>query len=282
MAHPSLMDEPRSKKNRALEAVMAARSGVARRKDLVAAGFTAWDLEQAQSMDVFSKVAPGYYALPGAAPVDVWLAQKQARRTCLSKVADLGLWLLTEPQQIHVAAAHGNRIPGCVVHRAKGGQTLMDVLRQCVQCGSELEALVVLESAVVAKECTVAELRGEFVRRKDTAGRAILAMIDPQAMSITETCARYHLKRMGYNVQGQAYIRTAGHLDLLVDGVLGIETDGEKYHNDPRQWQEDLRKDTMYVLEGMWRLRIPAAVVMYQPDLMLNWVRQALAMIASK
>ncbi len=261
---------------------MTARCGVARRKDLVAAGFTTWDLAQAQTMEVVSKVAPGYYALPSAAPVDVRLAQHQARRTCLSKVADLGLWLLKEPQQLHVAAAHGNQIPGCVVHRAKGGQTLTDVLRQCVQCGSELEALVVLESAVVNKKCTVTELRSEFVRRKDTAGRAILAMIDPQSMSITETCGRYHLKRMGYNVQGQAYIRTAGHLDLLVDGVLGIETDGEKYHNDAKQWKEDLRKDTMYVLEGIWRLRIPAAVVMYQPEVMLSWVKQALAMIASK
>lgn len=261
---------------------MVARSGVARRKDLVAVGFTSWDLAQGQTAELISKVAPGYYALPSAAPVDVWLAQHQSRRTCLSKVADLGLWLLTEPSQIHVAAAHGNQIPGCVVHRAKGRITLMDVLRQCVQCGSELEALVVLESAVVKKKCTVAELRREFVRRQDSAGRAIVAMIDPQSMSIAETCGRYHLTRAGYNVQGQAFIRGAGHLDLLVDGVLGIATDGEKYHNDSKQWKEDLRKDTMYVLEGIWRLRIPAAVVMYQPELMLSWIKQAMAMIAAK
>ncbi|MEV8182591.1 hypothetical protein [Specibacter sp. NPDC078692] len=276
------MSQSRSAKTKALERAMTVRGGVARRKDLVAAGFTAWDLAQAQTMEVVSKVASGYYALSDASPVDVWLAQHQARRTCLSKVADLGLWLLKKPEQIHVAAAHGNKIPGFVVHRAKGGQTLMDILRQCVCCGSELEALVVLESAVVDKQCTIADLRDEFVRRRDTAGRAIVAMIDPQSMSITETCGRYHLKGAGYNVQGQAYIRSAGHLDLLVDGVLGIETDGEKYHNDPRQWKEDLRKDTMYVLEGVWRLRIPAAVVMYQPELMLSWVKQALAMIASK
>lgn len=276
------MNQPTDAKCQALVDAIAARCGVSRRKDLVAAGFTRWDLEQAQVMELISKVAPGYYALPDAAPVDVMLAQHQARRTCLSKVADMGLWLLEEPQQLHVAAAHGNKIPGCVVHRAKGGQTLMDILRQVVQCGSELEALVVLESAVVKSKCTVARLRREFVRRQDTAGRAILAMIDPQSMSIAETCGRYHLKRVGYNVQGQAHIRKAGHLDLLVDGVLGIETDGEKYHNDARQWKEDLRKDSMYVLEGIWRLRIPAAVMMYQPELVLGWVKQALAMIESK
>jgi len=276
------MSQPRNTTNQAVADAIAARGGVSRRKDLVAGGFTSWDLEQAQAGELIRKVAPGYYATPDASPVDVMLAQHQARRTCLSKVADMGLWLLEEPKQLHVAAAHGSRIPGCVVHRVKGGQTLMDILRQCVQCGSELEALVVLESAVVKKKCTVARLRREFCRRQDTAARAILAMIDPQSMSIAETCGRYHLKNAGYNVQGQAYIRNAGHLDILVDGVLGIETDGEKYHNDPKQWKEDLRKDTMYVLDGMWRLRIPAAVMMYQPDLMLGWVKQALAMIASK
>ena len=276
------MNQHRNTKNGDLIKVIAAMGGVARRQKVVAEGFTSWDLQQAQAQELIRKVAPGFYALPDAAPVDVMLAQHQARRTCLSKVADMGLWLLAEPKQLHVAAAHGNRIPGCVVHRVSGGQTLMDVLRQCVHCGSELEALIILESAVVKNKCGIGRLRREFSRRQDTKGRHIVAMVDPQSMSIAETCGRYHLKKMGYNVQGQAHIRNAGHLDLLVDGVLGIETDGQKYHNDPLQWKEDLRRDTMYVLNGMWRLRIPAAVMMYQPELMLGWVKQALAMIASK
>ncbi|PYG99249.1 hypothetical protein CVV67_16120 [Arthrobacter stackebrandtii] len=108
-----------------------------------------------------------------------------------------------------------------------------------------------------------------------------MEMIDPQSMSIAETCSRYHLRRAGYNVQGQAYVRNAGHLDLLIDGILGLEIDGEKYHNDPRAWKEDLQRDTMYVLEGMWRLRIPADVALYHPEVLLAWVEQALARIRS-
>lgn len=60
-----------------------------------------------------------------------------------------------------------------------------------------------------------------------------------------------------------------------------MEADGEKYHNDPKAWKEDLRRDTAYVLNGVWRLRIPATVVMYQPEVMLRWVEQALARIRS-
>lgn len=276
------MSGKRDGQAQALVQEIVRRGGVGRRKDLVALGFTTWDFHQGAAQGLFRQVARGYYALPDASPVDVELALHQGRRTCLSKVTDLGLWLLEEPRQIHVAAAHGRPIAGCVVHRASGGQTLPDILRQCVQCGTGLEALVVLESAVVKKKCTIERLRREFSGRQDSAGRAIVAMIDPQSMSITETCGRYHLRAAGYNVQGQAYIKDAGHLDLLVDGVLGLETDGEKYHNTAAGWAEDLRRDTMYVLNGIWRLRIPAAVVLYHPDLMLRWVAQALVMIHSK
>lgn len=264
----------------ALLRAVEARGGVARRKDLVASGFSAWTMQSAVSLEKMRSVARGYYALAGASETDVFLATHQARRTCLSKAADLGLWVLKEPQQLHVAAAHGRPVPGCVVHRVKGGQTLMHILRQCVRCGSEVEALVVLESAVVLHKCTIGQLREAAASHKDEGMRRIVGLIDPQAMSLVETCGRYHLKSAGYNVQGQAYIRKAGHLDLLVDGVLGIETDGEKYHNTPEAWAEDLRRDTMYVLEGIWRLRIPASVVLYHPEVMLRWVEQALVVIA--
>ena len=133
-------------------------------------------------------------------------------------------------------------------------------------CGSDLEALVILESAVVKNKCTIDQLRTEFPRRGDTRARGIVEKIDPQSMAITETEGRFRL-------------RDAGHLDLLVDGVLGLEGDGKEHHDTASRWAEDLRKDTMYVLRGMRRLRIPAAVALYRPDVMLRWVRQARAMI---
>lgn len=40
-------------------------------------------------------------------------------------------------------------------------------------------------------------------------------------------------------------------MDVVVDGILGLEIDSNKYHNDAKQWRKDLHKDTMYVLAGM-------------------------------
>lgn len=260
---------------------VAALGGIARNKDLLARGYSTRQVSEAVAEGVIHRIARGYYALAETSETEVFLAAHQARRTCLSKAADLGLWVLDEPRQLHVAAAHGRPVPGCVVHRVKGGQKLMDILRQCVRCGTELEALAVLESAVVTNKCSINYLRTSFSGRQDQAGRAIVELIDPQAMSLPETCGRYHLRKAGYNVQGQAYVRNAGHIDLLVDGVLGVEIDGQEFHNNSKAWREDLRRDTMYVVQGMWRLRVPAAIAMYQPDILLQWVEQALASIRS-
>ncbi|MFC8302348.1 type IV toxin-antitoxin system AbiEi family antitoxin domain-containing protein [Specibacter sp. NPDC057265] len=253
---------------------------VARRKDLLARGCSPRSILRAEKAARIRRIAPGYYALPNADPLDVRLALHQARRSCFTKAQQLGLWVIKPPALWHVAAAHGRPIPGCVVHKVSGAQTLLDILRQCVACGSEVDALAVLESAVVLKHCTFAQLRTEFSRREDTRGRAVINMIDPQSMSIAETVARYHLRKAGLNVQGQFYVRGVGHIDLLVEGLLCVETDGEKYHNTAQGWAADLRRDNLLVMEGRWCLRIPAAVVLDRPELMVKWVRQALTMIA--
>lgn len=254
---------------------------VARRKDLLAKGCSVRSIGQAEKTGRVLRIAPGYYALPDADPLDVLLARHQARRSCFTKARQLGLWVIRAPALHHVAAAHGRAIPGCVVHKVSGQQTLLDILRQCVGCGSEVEALAVLESAVVLKKYTIPQLRAEFIRREDTRARSIIDMIDPQSMSIAETVARYHLGKAGFNVQGQFYVKNVGHIDLLVEGLLCVETDGERYHNTENGWAADLRRDNLLVMQGRWCLRIPAQMVLNRPELMIGWVRQALAMMAA-
>lgn len=275
------MDTSTSTQKLRVEAVIAGLGTAVRQRDLLKLGISTRQIREALDGGRIVRVARGFYALPGVEARDIFLARHQARLTCMSKVAELGLWLLNEPPAPHVAAAHGHPVPGCVVHRVKGGQTFPELLRQCVKCGSELEALVIVESAVVMHKCSIARLREAFAGREDAAGRAILDLVDPQSMSIAETCGRYHLRKAGYNVQGQAYVKDAGHLDLLVEGVLGVELDGREFHDTVSGWEEDLRRDTMYVVNGVWRLRIPAAVALYKPELMLAWVSQALAAIRS-
>lgn len=273
------MKNPKAVNIRSVKDEVARYGKVARRRDLLARGCTAWTVKKAEDAGVILRIGRGYYALPDADPLDVRLALYQARRTCFTKAEQLGLWIIKPPLLPHVAAAHGRPVPGCVVHKTSGRQSLLDILRQCVRCGSEVEGLAVLESAVVLKKCTIPQLRAAFAGREDTRGRAIIDSIDPQAMSIVETVARYYLRKAGLNVQGQFFVKGVGHIDLMVEGILAVETDGAAYHNTAQSWAEDLRRNNLLVIKGMWCLRIPAVVVLGRPDIMLGWVRQALEMI---
>lgn len=223
----------------------------------------------------------GVYATADSLPMAEHLANNQAKLSCFGRATQEGLWVLYTQEVPHVATAHGRAVPGCVTHRIKGRLTLQDMLRHCAQCGTEVEILCVLESAVIKDKCTMAQLRKWFSQRKDGRIRKIIDMIDPQSMSIAEVCARYHLRAAGYNVQGQAHIPGMGHLDALVDGKLGLEIDGKEYHNNEKAWQEDLRRGNALVIGGVPTLHFRAAVAMYYPEEMLLWVRQALETIAA-
>ncbi len=192
-------------------------------------------------------------------------------------LAGLGLWCIKEPPVPHIATAHGRAVPGCVVHRHRGPLGIIDVVRQCVRCGTELQALAAVESAVVLKKASLGELREAFAGRGGTAGRRILGQLDPQSMSVIETAARYYLRKAGYNVQSQVAVRGMGHLDLMVEGILGIELDSDQYHNNPTAFGEDLRRGNVLVIRGVPTLRITGAVVLFHPEVMLEWVREALA-----
>ena len=192
--HTGVMSPRISAPKTSIATILAGLGNTARRKTLLARGATDWQLRQAVDSGAVTQLAPGLYALPGISAMDAHLALNQATPTCLSRAHDLGLWVLQPPGQPHVATAHGRAVPGCVVHRVQGPPTLWDVLRQCVQCGSELVALCVVESAVVQKKCTITELRRVFTRVKDARARGIIDMVDPQSMSSAETCARYHLR----------------------------------------------------------------------------------------
>ena len=186
------MSTHRTRQARPVEHTIAALAKVARRKDLLECGYTAWDLKQ--NAGTVTSVARGYFALPDADPLDVLLAQYQARKSCFTKAEELGLWIPRPMPMPHVAVAHGRQVPGCLVHRVKGRRELTDILRQCVGCGTELQALGVLESAVVLKKCTIRQLRQAFQGSVGAAGRDIVGMIGPQAQSIVEMVARYTLE----------------------------------------------------------------------------------------
>ncbi|MCU1547070.1 MAG: hypothetical protein JWO29_21, partial [Arthrobacter sp.] len=222
--------------------VLSRYDGVARAKHLAAANVSDFQLKSAVASGAVSRVARGVYAVPGADAQLVSIRSLPAEPACVTAAHFRGLWVLDAPGVPHVALTHSRSYPGFVCHRSAAAPTLMDSVVQSLRCLPELDGLVIAESAVVLKELPLSGLRQRLDGRNDARERRIVAGIVPQSQSIIECMARYLLRRAGFHVESQVNIPGMGHLDLMVDGRLGIETDGAGFHMDRASFEEDRRR----------------------------------------
>jgi hypothetical protein len=252
--------------------VLARYDGVARAKHLAAAGVSDFQLKAAMASGVVSRVSRGVYALPGADALLVSIRSLPAEAACVTAAHFQGLWVLDAPARPHVALTHSRRYEGFVCHRSAAPPTLMDSVVQSLRCLPDLDGLVIAESAVVLKGLPLSGLRRRLEGRNDVRERRIVAGIVPQSQSIIECMARFLLRRAGFHVESQVNIPGMGHLDLMVDGRLGIETDGAGFHMDKTSFAEDRRRWNVTT-----RLGIPTLVVSY--PLLKNRPEEFIAMV---
>lgn len=144
---------------------------------------------------------------------------------------------------MHVAVANSRTFGPFVRHRSRTKCSVLDVVLQSLRCLPELDALVVAESSVILGKISLTELRTATGGRRNARIRKIVQRINPAAESILETVARYLLENAGYQVQIQKYLPGIGRLDVLVDGVLGIELDGREHHSSENAFDEDRRRN---------------------------------------
>lgn len=142
-----------------------------------------------------------------------------------------------------------------------------------------LDALVVTESAVVNKLVRLADLRRQLHQRYDSRARAVVEMVTPQSQSIIECVARYLLRTAGHVVDSQVKVMGVGHADLMVDGVLAVETDGAEFHLGKDQFIEDRRRWNVSLKNGVPTLVVTYDVVVNHPREFLQLVHETLSML---
>ncbi|RKR20455.1 type IV toxin-antitoxin system AbiEi family antitoxin domain-containing protein [Arthrobacter oryzae] len=256
--------------------VLSKYDGVARAKHIAAAGVSDFQLKSAMAAGAVSRVSRGVYALPGADAQLISIRSLPAEPACITAAQFGGLWVLEAPDHPHVALTHSRTYQGFVCHRSSTPPGLLDTVIQCLRCLPEPAGLIIAESAVVLKGLELASLRRRLNGRKDARERRIVSGIVPQSQSVIECLARFLLRRAGFHVESQVNIPGMGHMDLMVDGRLGIETDGAAFHMDRVSFEEDRRRWNVTTRKG-----IPTLIVSYQllrdhPEEFITMVRGTL------
>ncbi|MEH0108478.1 type IV toxin-antitoxin system AbiEi family antitoxin domain-containing protein [Tersicoccus sp. MR15.9] len=249
--------------------------GVVRWRELREIGLSAAGIALLVKDGALASAGHGVYALPGADPAVVALRLAGGRLTCVSRARALGLWVLAEPERPHVGVLRTTAMPGCVVHRVTRDQSLVDLLRQCCRCLPELEALAIVESAVVQRRVSWDHLRLLVGDARSSRERQVVDQVNPASASILETVGRYRLTKAGFHVHCQVVVPGGGRYDFLVNGVLYVEVDGAGFHSDRQSYRNDRRRWNLLTVRGLPLLSVPFEMVMYEPEVFVRLVGDA-------
>jgi len=264
--------------------------GIAQKQQLVARGARDIDLTRAVRSGEVIRARQGWYTTLPAQDDRVRAVRVGGRLTGLSAIASWGGWVLSN-DTLHVSLprnsarlrAPNNRFrrfrPGPATHLHWDDHTLSDRgTAWAVGLGDALFRVILdepFEDAVAALDWALhSGVLDEFdfealVLALPEPLRVVRDWVDPACESLPESLARTRFRLAGHHVESQVALDTGEFIDLVVDGAVGVEVDGYKYHAD--SFERDRAKDVTITIATFHGLRPSANAVFH------DWARLHLA-----
>jgi very-short-patch-repair endonuclease len=128
-------------------------------------------------------------------------------------------------------------------------------LAQAIRCQPLEHALACIDSALhegVVSWAEWAELADALPRRT----RSILPLVDSRADSGVESIVRHRLTQVGYTVEPQVRVPGVGTIDMVINGRIAVEVDGDAFHSTLQQRRRDRMRTTAALALGLPTVRI--------------------------
>ncbi len=250
------------------------------------AGFSERTLATAVGSGMIIRPQRGVYVAKGADPDVVAAFRANGRLTCISAARFYGLWILRQPEAVHLSCGNGLPNPAIVDH-ASGTHPehpylpvagVADVLMHALRCRPELESLVMVQSAVSQALLSPGYLRSKLSGPRNGRARAVLGLVLPRADSLLEVLAHVHFARAGLKVKMHVQLPGVGEVDCLINDCLVIELDGGT-HLEGRQVKKDQYRNNASIRGGLLVLRYYYSDVVYHPGKM---VAEVLAVLGNR
>jgi hypothetical protein len=270
-----------------IEALVLSLGGMARRPQLLRLGAHDYELTRAVRRGEVVRARNGWYSTFRESDPRLRAVRVGGRLTGLSAIASVGGWVLGQ-HPLHVSVhrnaarlrTQGNRFRRLNVRAPRnvalhwddpevdafGTSTVVGLVDALTRVVLDED----LETAVAALDWalhTGALDRIDFetlVLRLPVERRGISGWVDPTCESLPESLARTRLRVAGHQVVSQQPLRETQRIDLVVDGQVGIEVDGEEFHLDT--FAADRDKDVDIAISGLHNLRPTAKMVFYDWD----------------
>jgi hypothetical protein len=281
-----------------IAALVERLGGMAQKRQLVALGARDLDLTLAVRRGGVIRARQGWYTtLPDDDP-RVRAVRVGGRLTGISAVIAAGGWVLGR-HPLHVSV-HGNaarlrtpsnrfvllakrHVHGLVLHwddadiARRGTATSVDLRDALVRVVLDEE----FETAVAALDWALHTGRidrMDFERilvHLPSNRRAIRDWVEERCESLPESLARTRFRMLGHVVDIQVGLGDLERIDLVVDDIVGVETDGREFHEN--RFEQDRTKDLDITIAGMHPLRPSANMVFRKWDSIVLAVERAIA-----
>ena len=261
---------------------------IATRQQVIAAGYTGYDLTRAVRTGTIRRVRQARYATPGASFDAVAATRVGGLLAGPSAASSYGLWsgmdtrlhlsvganssrLRTNlPPSFHERAVPltpdtvGRRI---VIHWLVGGAVpetgsecwrvpLPVCLRQVVSWCDRETAIACLDTSLTVLNLSRSGI-AEYFRDSPAADRLIAGRCRPGSDSGTESLVRQHLEAIGIAHRQQVVIRGVGRVDFGIVGTrVVIEVDSKEHHGDPKAFERDRWRDGELLARGYIVIRL--------------------------
>jgi very-short-patch-repair endonuclease len=281
-----------------LSEIVDSLGGMAQKQQLVRRGAHDRDLTYAVRIGDVVRVRNGWYSTYAESDPRLRAVRVGGRLTGISAVAARGGWVLG-PHPLHVSV-HDNSArlrtqlnrhqrlnvkatKGVVVHwdagdiTARGDSTavgLVHALHRVVLDESFETAVAALDWALHSGALDRIDFE-TLVLALPEERRGIAAWVDEKCESLPESLARTRLRLAGYQVQTQVALGALQRIDLVVQGVVGVEVDGNEHH--VARFEYDRDKDVEITLDHKHALRPSAKMVFRDWDRFERAVATALA-----
>lgn len=268
-----------------LEEWMLSNDGVAHSSQIYAAGFSKRAVSAVVRSGRMLRVRRSWLVLRDCDPARLAAARVGGRLTCVSAAKALELWV-PKHDEVHVAVAptaarfdtsglriHWSNGPAPLGLRATT-DPLVNVLFHVARCQDRADALAIWESALNKRLISSEVLRRvSWHSEKATTLAALASHLSDSGL---ETHFIELMRAIGVDARQQVWID--GHpVDTLIGERLVVQLDGFAFHSGAEARRRDIAADVRLRLLGYTVLRFDYQQVLFQPDLVQDSVRTAMA-----
>ncbi len=241
------------------------------RAELIGAGATDRDLRREVATGRLNRLRNGVYCRPELDDEIKRAVALGGRLTCASELRRRGIWVASPFLHVHFPPTARGTCADVVRHFSRllrqpeaGAVNAIDALSQATKCLSRGHAIAAIDSARHRHLLQPGEL--DLLVHSSRRASDFVAASDPAAESGLETLARLIARDLGLQVQSQVRFAGIGRVDLMLEGSVIVEADGDAFHTDAAARRRDRRRDAALISIGHPVLRFGYDQLVGTPD----------------